>query len=95
MRGSQQQQGSEGSQHSCCPKKRTGFGPHFRPGLERESSAPDSATECVEANSSKVPRAVSILAVRKSGQVLVRTHVLKYQDFPKVFGGMSGVLNFW
>ncbi len=94
MRGSQQQQGSQGSQHSSCPKKRTGLGPPFRPGLGRESSVLDSATECVEANSSKVPRAVSILSIRKSGQVLVRTHVLKYRDFPKVFGGMSGVLNF-
>lgn len=29
---------------------------------------------------------------QKSGQVLVRTYVLKYVDFPKLFGGMSGVL---
>src|SRR5436309_2904066 len=94
MRGNQQQQDSEGNHHSPCPKKRTGLGPHFRPGLGRESSAIDSATECWKPTAgSKAPRAVSILSVRKSGQVLVRTHVLKYRDFPRVFGGMSGVLN--
>src|ERR1017187_3266644 len=42
----------------------------------------------------KVPTAVSILSVRKSGQVLVCTYVLKYVEFPRILGGMSGVLNF-
>jgi hypothetical protein len=40
-------------------KKRTGFGPHFRPGLGPESSILDSAAECMEANNSKAPTAVS------------------------------------
>ena len=35
-----------------------------------------------------------MLAVLKSGQVLVRTHVLKCVPLPKVLGGMSGVLKF-
>jgi hypothetical protein len=34
-------------------KKRTGFGPHLLPGLGLEPAVFDSATECVEANSSK------------------------------------------
>src|SRR2546428_487949 len=93
MRGNQQQQDSEGNQHSPCPKKRTGLGPHFRPGLGRESSALDSANECWKPTpGSKALRAVSLLSVRKSGQVLVRTQVLKFRDFPRGFGGMSGVL---
>jgi hypothetical protein len=33
--------------------------------------------------------------VPKSGQVLVRTYVLKYVEFLNVFGGMSGVLNLY
>ena len=40
-------------------KKRTGLGPHFLPGLGPETSVFDSAAECVEANSSKAPTAVS------------------------------------
>jgi hypothetical protein len=32
-------------------------------------------------------------ASQKSGQVLVRTYVLKHAEFPKVYWGMSGVLN--
>ena len=39
-------------------KKRTRLGPHFLPGLGPEPSVPDSAAECVEANSSKAPTAV-------------------------------------
>jgi hypothetical protein len=31
-------------------------------------------------------------ASQKSGQVLVRTYVLKHAEFPKVYWGMSGVL---
>ena len=73
-------------------KKRTGLGPHFLPGLGAESSVLDSAAECIEANSSKVPTAVSTSSRSKSGQVLVRTYVLKYVEFPKALGGMSGVL---
>src|ERR1035441_3170496 len=84
--------GSDRSQHSFRPKKRTGFGPHPLPGPGSESPVLDSLAECVEANASTVPTAVSILSVRKSGQVLVRTYVLKYVEFPRILGGMSGVL---
>src|ERR1039457_3426573 len=93
MRRSQQQHGSDRSPHSFRPKKRTGFGPHLLPGLRPECSVLDSLVECVEANASTVPTAVHILLVPKSGQVLVRTYVLKYVEFPRILGGMSGVLN--
>src|ERR1017187_8878253 len=92
MRRSQRQHGSDRSPHSSRPKK-PGFGPHLLPGLRPKPCAFDSAAECVEANASTVPTAVSILSVRKSGQVLVRTYVLKYVEFPRILGGMSGVLN--
>src|ERR1019366_7103260 len=84
--------GSDRSQHSFRPKKRTGFGPHPLPGPGSESPVLDSLAECVEANASTVPTAVNILPVPKSGRVLVRTYVLKYVEFPRILGGMSGVL---
>ena len=62
-------------------KKRTGLGPHSLQRLGPETSLLDSAAECVEANSSKAHTAVSIFPSAKSGQVLVRTHVLKYVAF--------------
>jgi hypothetical protein len=40
-------------------KKRTGFGPYSLPGLGPETAVLDSAADCVEANSSTVPTAVS------------------------------------
>jgi hypothetical protein len=61
-------------------------------GLGLESSVLDAAAKCIETNSSKVPTAVSLLPAQKSGQVLVRTYVLKYAEFAKDLGGMSGVL---
>ena len=73
-------------------KKRTGFGPHFLQPLGPESFFLDPAAECVEANNSKAQTASQQFFRQKSGQVLVRTHVLKYVEFPKVIGGMSGVL---
>ena len=73
-------------------EKRTGLGPQHLSGPEPESSVHDPAAECAKANSSKDPIAVSIFPVRKSGQVLVRTYVLKDVEFPKVLEGMSGVL---
>jgi hypothetical protein len=53
MRGNQQQQRFRPQSAFYRLKKRTGLGPHFLPGLGPESSAFDSATECVETNSSK------------------------------------------
>lgn len=41
---------------------------------------------------SSSPNAVG--AAAKSGQVLVRTHVLKYAGFSRILGGMSGDLKF-
>src|ERR1017187_3870170 len=40
-------------------KKRTGFGPYSLPGLGPETAVLDSTADCVEANSSTVPPAVS------------------------------------
>ena len=53
MRGNQQQQRFRPQSAFYRLKKRTGLCPHFLPGLGPESSAFDSATECVETNSSK------------------------------------------
>jgi hypothetical protein len=59
MLGSQQQHGSDRSQHFFRSKKRTGLGPHPLPGLGSETAVLDSFAECLEANSSRVPTVVS------------------------------------
>src|SRR5450759_3331830 len=53
MLGSQQQQGSDRSQHFFRSKKRTGLGPHPLPGLGSETAVLDALTECVKANASQ------------------------------------------
>src|ERR1700680_3316938 len=73
MRRSQQQQGSDPSPHFFPSPKADRFRSALSARAGPESSLLNSAAECKEVHSSKVPAAVHILPVRKSGQVLVRT----------------------
>ena len=51
-----------------------------------------TGTACEVTMSLPLALTLCVGASQKSGQVLVRTYVLKHAEFPKVYWGMSGVL---
>src|SRR5713226_3377931 len=94
MHRSQQQQGSDRSQHFFPLKKADRFWSALSARLGPESSVLDSAAECIESQQQQgSDRSQHFFPLEKADRFWSAPMSSNTWSFPRLLGGMSGVLN--